>query len=115
MILGFLNGLFLVAYLLSAAVQFNDPDALIWIAIYLAAAVMCFARWRRRLPKWLAPLLLAISLVWIGSLLPSIVGKVSPAEIVESISMQTRAVEEAREIGGLLLVAIWAGVLSWRR
>ena len=33
-----LNGLFLLAYLLSALVQINDPDPAIWIALYLAAA-----------------------------------------------------------------------------
>lgn len=116
MVLTLFNTLFLVAYILSAAVQYNDPDALIWIAIYLAAAGMCIAQFRRSQPKWLPPLLLVISLVWIGTLLPHIVGQVSFAEIVESITMKTRAVEEAREIGGLLLVAIWAGVLvKWPR
>ena len=30
-------------------------------------------------------------------------------------SLETKAVEEAREIGGLLLVAIWSGVLVARR
>jgi hypothetical protein len=29
--------------------------------------------------------------------------------------MQTRAVEEAREIGGLFLVGVWAAALSYRQ
>ena len=112
MITATLNGLFLVAYLLSAAVQYNDPDTLPWIAIYLAAALMCLARFTGHQPLWLAPTLLAISLVWAGLLLPEVFGQVSPQEVVESLSMRTREVEEAREIGGLLLVASWSAVLT---
>ena len=111
----FLNALFFVAYLLSAIVQYNDPDALPWILIYLAASLMCAAQFLRRLPRWLPTSLLFISLVWIGTLLPDIVGQVSLADIVESVSMKTRAVEEAREIGGLALIAIWSAVLMSRR
>jgi hypothetical protein len=107
-----LNSLFLVTYVLSAAVQYNDPDALVWIAIYLAAAYMCIARFRKRQTKWLPRALLVISLVWMGMLLPAIVGQVSMAEIVESVSMRTQEVEDAREIGGLLLIALWSGVLT---
>ena len=109
------NFLFLLAFALSVLVQYNDPDPWAWIAIYLAAAGMCIAWYRHRLPRWYAPLLLVISLVWIGILLPSVVGKVSLPELIDSVSMKTRSVEEAREIGGLLLVAIWSGVLMHRR
>ena len=111
----FFNIFFLVAYLLSALVQYNDPDALPWILIYLAAGCMCAAHFRQRLPRWLPTSLLFISLVWIGTLLPDIVGQVSLADVVESLSMKTRAVEQAREIGGLALIAIWSAVLMSRR
>lgn len=111
MVFSSLNILFLLAFLLSAAVQYNDPDPLLWAAIYLSASAMCLAKIRKRRLTWLPPMLLLISLGWIFALLPSIVGQVSVAEIVESISMKTRAVEEAREIGGLLLVALWAVIV----
>lgn len=110
-----LNTLFLVAYVLSALVQYNDPDALPWIAIYIASAIMCINYYRRRLPRWMAPTLLVISLLWIGTLLPAVAGQVPLSEIFESLSMRTRSVEEAREIGGLALVAIWAAVLAHRK
>ena len=109
------NSLFLLAYVASVLVQFNDPDPWAWIAIYLAAAGMCIAWFRNRLPRWYPTGLMVISLLWIGSLLPAVAGKVSLADIVESISMKTRTVEEAREIGGLALVAIWSAVLMHRR
>jgi glucan phosphoethanolaminetransferase (alkaline phosphatase superfamily) len=109
------NSLFLVAYPLSAAVQYNDPDPWSWVALYLAAALMCIAWFRKRLRRWYAPVLLLISLVWIGTLLPAVAGKVTLPELFESLSMRTRSIEEAREIGGLLLVAIWSAVLMHRK
>ena len=109
------NSLFLLAYLASALVQYNDPDPWSWICIYLAATGMCIAWFRKRLPQWYPTTLLVISLIWIGTLLPSVVGKVSTADIVESISMKSRSIEEAREIGGLILIAIWSAVLMKRK
>ena len=72
MIYSVLNGLFLVAYSLSVLVQFNDPDPWAWVAIYLAAAIMCLGWYTSRLPRWLPLSLLVISLVWIGTLLPAL-------------------------------------------
>lgn len=109
------NVIFLIIYLLSAAVQYNDPDALLWIAIYLAGALMCAVQFRSSPPRWIPRVMLAITVVWIGTLLPSIVGQVSLQEIFASISMRTKAVEEAREIGGLCLVSLWAAVLCYRQ
>jgi hypothetical protein len=115
MLISILNAMFLLAFLLSAAVQYNDPDALVWAAIYLAAVAMCILQFRPHPPRWLAPALVVISVMWILTLLPSVVGKVPLADIFASLRMQTRAVEEAREIGGLCLVGLWAAVLTVRQ
>ena len=113
MLFKFLNLAFFAAFALSAAVQYNDPDALMWVAVYLAAALMCLLQYRNiRLP-WLCSALFVIALVWIATLLTGIVGSVSIEEVFKSIRMQSEAVEEAREIGGLALVALWAGVLIY--
>lgn len=108
------NGMFLAAFLASAAVQYNDPDSLVWILVYLAAAWMCLAQLRQTLSFRLPLVLLCLSLAWIAWLLPALAGGVSWRDIFESISMKTRAVEEAREIGGLALVAIWSAALLFR-
>jgi hypothetical protein len=113
MIFNVLNGIFLVAYLLSALVQYNDPDPVAWVFIYTAAMWMCIEQYRKNLSLWLPILLLFICLLWIGALLPSIVGQVTWQEIFESITMKTSAVEEAREIGGLSLVALWAAIIMF--
>jgi len=109
-----LNSLFLAAFVLSALVQYNDPDAIAWALIYTAAAVLCLFQYRKTPPRWLAAALLVASLVWIGALLPDVIGHIPWRDIFDSISMRTRAVEEAREIGGLALVALWSAVLLWR-
>lgn len=105
------NPIFLVLFLLSALVQYNDPDPVQWTAIYLSAAVMCVLSLVHHQRVWLPPSLLFISLGWAALLLPSVVGQVSLGGIVDSLTMKTRAVEEAREIGGLLLVALWAAIV----
>jgi len=115
MIFSIFNAMFLVAFVLSAMVQYNDPDPLAWIVIYLCAAAMCVLLIRKQYFTWLPPMLLLASLSWVLVLLPSIVGQVSVAEVVESITMKTREVEEAREVGGLLLVSLWASIVMIRR
>ncbi|MEH6592210.1 MAG: transmembrane 220 family protein [Halioglobus sp.] len=109
------NYLFFASFILSTAVQYNDPDAIAWIAMYLASAAMCADQWRTKPLRWPAPLLLLASSIWLISLLPAIVGKVSFAEVVASISMQTQAVEEAREIGGLSIIAFWAACITGKQ
>lgn len=102
------NTVFLVTFLLATALQYNDPDPLPWVGIYLLGALICILNLVDRQLAWLPPLLLCTSLGWAVYLLPSVVGQVSLAEVVQSISMQTRAIEEAREIGGLLILATWS-------
>lgn len=109
------NGIFLAAFLMSALVQYNDPDTLLWVLIYTAAAWMCVAQYRKNLPRWLPPSLLVVSLAWMAWLLPALTNGVSWHDIFESLSMKTKAVEEAREFGGLALVAGWAAVLTFHR
>ena len=76
---------------------------------------MCIVEFRLEPPRWPPCVLAVTSVAWIGTLLPSIVGQVSLEDIFTSISMKTNIVEQAREIGGLLLVGLWAGVLSYRK
>ncbi len=109
-----MNAIFLIVYLLCAAVQYNDPDTILWISLYLAAASMCIAEFRPQPPRWPPRIMALISVVWIGTLIPGIVGQVSLDDIFTSMSMTTNAMEQAREIGGLLLVGLWASALIYR-
>ena len=99
----------------AAAVQYNDPDPLRWMAIYGLAMLACGLALAGRL-SWLPPALLGlIALVWAGTLAPGVVGRVSLGELFQSYGMLTPAVEGGREMGGLLIVAVWMGVLTLSR
>jgi len=107
------NGVFLVAFILSVLVQWNDPDPFAWMAIYSLAAMSCvcaFAKFRGRISIYLAVISALIAWAWIFTLLPQM-QTVAWREIVESLQMKSDAVEVARELGGLLLVALWMSFL----
>lgn len=107
-----LNGVFFLAFALSVAVQYNDPDPLRWMAIYGAAAVLCL--WRPAPPwRWRIPLLVAVvALIWVAMLLPGFFGRISVGEAASSWKMMSPEMEEARETGGLLIVAFWMVIIS---
>jgi hypothetical protein len=109
-----LNLIFLVAFLLSILVQFNDPDPLRWIAIYSIMVVICGLHHFAQLRWYIAAIAIVVSVVWIVSLLPALNQGVPWSEVLGSLTMQNDTVEEVREIGGLLLVLLWAGVLLKR-
>lgn len=109
-----LNLVFLAAFLLSALVQFNDPDPLRWIVIYSAMVLICSLHHFGQLRWYIAAAPALISVVWIASLLPALNRGVPWLEVVGSLTMQNDTVEEVREIGGLLLILLWAGVLLKR-
>jgi len=109
------NALFTLAFLLSAGVQYNDPDGLAWGAIYLAAAAMCADQFLGRRLAWLPAAMLLASLAWAALLLPDVIGQVQWRDLVSSTQMRTLAVERGREAGGLLLVAFWSGILLIRQ
>jgi hypothetical protein len=110
MVITILNVIFVVVFLVFAALQLNDPDAPRWVSIYLAAAAMCALQFRAHPPLWLPATLIVICVIWIATLLP-VVRKVRLKDIFASLRMETVEVEEAREIGGLCIVALWAAVL----
>ena len=85
-------------FLVAVALQYNDPDPVQWMAIYGAAALVCLLALRGRLPRWLPALVGLAALVWAAALAPRVVGQVAPGELF-------------REMGGLLIVAIWMLVL----
>lgn len=109
------NSLFLAIYVLSALVQYNDTDAITWVAIYFSAVCMCISAFRKRPLYWLPPLLLLACLGWITSLVFGVIGTVSAAEVTASIRMQSDSVEEAREVGGLAIIGFWAAYLIYRQ
>jgi hypothetical protein len=106
-----LNVLMGCLFLLAVAVQYNDPDPLRWMAIYGAAAVACLLAFRRRLRRWMPLVVGVVALAWAATLAPGVVGRVSPGDLFRAIPMGSTAIEEGREMVGLLIVAAWMLVL----
>jgi len=92
-----------VLFLYAAIVQYNDPDALPWMAIYLAGAIVSGLSARRPVPSFVYLLVGGIALAWSLSLWPDVIRE-----------GEFTATEIERESFGLLLVTIWMGVLFWR-
>ena len=110
-VLTILNYSMLAVFLLCVVVQYNDPDPLGWSLIYSAAALNCLfaARWRFH---WSMPaLVIVVALVAAGTLAPNVIGKVSFGDIFASVRMKSIEVEQAREFGGLFIIATWMTVL----
>jgi hypothetical protein len=106
------NAVMAVLFAFGAAVQYNDPDPLRWMAIYLAAAVACALAALRRLPR-LVPVVVGLAaLAWAATLAPHVLGRVGVGEMVEAWEMKDARVEEGREASGLLIIGGWMAVLA---
>ena len=106
---------FLLLFLMSVAVQVNDPDPARWMIVYGAAALACGLSLANRLPRWLPVLIAAAALVWGLTILPHVLGRVPFLDMFAAWEMKDIGIEESREAYGLLLVAAWMLVLVWRR
>ncbi len=101
----------------AAAVQYNDPDPLRWMALYLAAAAACVLALLRRLPRFVPVAVGLVALAWAVTLAPHVLGSVGLGEMFGAWEMKDVRVEEGRETYGLLIVAAWMAVLTfagWR-
>jgi transmembrane protein TMEM220 len=99
----------------AAALQYNDPDPLPWVAIYLVAAMLSSAHaLDRRLPPGVH---VAVGVAAIGWAALIAVGGPDASEyghMFDAWEMKSVAVEQAREASGLLIVAAWMAVLFIR-
>src|SRR4030095_14855549 len=110
MLLRVANWVMVAAFLFSVAVQYNDPDPIRWMLVYGLAALACVLKLRGRLSWYFPAALRAVALVWAASIAPRVIGKTTFGDMFQSFEMINSVVEEAREMGGLLIVAAWVGV-----
>lgn len=104
------NLVFLLLFVLSAIVQYNDPDPIQWILVYSLAALACLLYIFKKLPRWYPLSLGLISFVWSILLFVESTGlhqDLSIEQVFVFTEMKTLMVELAREISGLLLVTFW--------
>jgi hypothetical protein len=108
------NIVMVVLFVLAASVQLNDPDPLVWISLYLSAAVFCVAHAFQKLPSYWAAAFALVAFLWALTLVPTFWGQVSLTDVFGYVGMKTEQVEVAREFGGLMIVSVWMGVLEHR-
>ena len=106
-----LNYSMLAVFISSALVQYNDPDTLRWSVIYGAAALNCLFAARCQLHWSMPALVIVVALVAAGMLVTNVIGKASFSDIFSSMEMKSIEVEQAREFGGLVIIAIWMTTL----
>lgn len=104
----------LVLLAAAAALQYNDPDPLQWVAIYGLAAIACGLCAASRPPWAFSASVGAAALVWAASFAPRVLGAASPGDLVQSMKADTPQIEESREALGLLIVAGWMAALTVR-
>ncbi len=107
------NAAMAALFLFSAGVQYNDPDAAVWIAVYMVAALGCVLRLAGRLPRWYPLLLGLVALAWAATLALGVFHHGSVSEAFGSWKMKSSSGEELREMLGLLIVAAWMAVLAF--
>jgi hypothetical protein len=109
-----LNYVMTTCFLVSAVVQYNDPDPFVWILIYCLAGLACGLAIVGRL-NWMFPAAVGITaLAWAMTLAPNVIGKVAFSELFEAFEMKDERVEVAREFGGLLIIAFWMVALVFQ-
>ena len=106
------NIIFSIVFVLSAALQYNDPDPYLWVPVYLYGAYLCY----QAIHKRYSPVLYRIGLViYVGYALYLFFDKQGVLNWVnehnaESITQSMKAtkpwIEETREFGGLLILIV---------
>lgn len=94
------NAVMLVLFLFWAGFQYNDPDGLLWMAVYGAAAIECMLYFLGRLPRILALPYAGLCLVWAVAL-----------AVAVAVDREFFFDERGREAMGLFICGFWTLVL----
>ncbi len=104
------NIVFAALFIFGAIVQFNDPDPLAWVAVYLFAAGACVLAVRQPTGYIVQVAVALVCVVWAVIISPRVFGHSSFGRMFESWEMKDTSVEYSREMYGLALIAIWMAV-----
>jgi hypothetical protein len=109
-----LYAVFLVMMLAFTAVQYNDPDGLLWMLLYGAAAVWCaLALWRPGM-LWGSPILRGLAVASMAVFVLGFFWEIRTySPLFLSHDMMSPGVETTREAFGLLVAAAVTAYLLW--
>src|SRR5688500_17713715 len=106
------NILFCVLFLISAGLQYNDPDPYIWIPIYLYGAILCWLAFRNKYyPKaYLAGIIIfagyASYFFFTENGVLDWIQKHNAENIAASMKASTPWIEDTREFFGLVILIV---------
>jgi len=103
---------FVFAFLLFAALQYNDPDPYLWIPLYLYAALLCWQAAKGKFYRkayWLAFAVYgtyAVYKIFDNNGLVDWITKHHAQNLAETMKAATPWVEESREFFGLVIILL---------
>ncbi|PWS28720.1 hypothetical protein DHW03_02430 [Pedobacter yonginense] len=106
------NIIFCILFVVSAALQYNDPDPYIWVPIYLYGAWLCFKAAQHKFYPKAYLIGIAVYALYAIYLLFDKTGVLNWYEnhhaenIVQSMKATKPWIEETREFGGLVILII---------
>jgi hypothetical protein len=110
------NIVFVVLFVIFAALQYNDPDPYIWVPIYLYCAIFCYLATRQKFYPMGYGIGIVIFLAYAAYKVVDRNGLIDWFEqhhaesLVESMKAEKPWIEETREFFGLLIcVAVLGG------
>ena len=95
-----------VMFIIFAALQYNDPDPWLWIAIYMAVGLIAIFSAMGKYQKWLTLAVGLVSIIWMIILFPGLWQWITeePADaLLYGMSPDKMYIEESREFIGLLM------------
>ena len=106
------NGFMFLAFLISVALQYNDPDALRWMVMYGAAAGATVAWELAWAVRANAAVIAVVAFGWGTDIAWRTKLEVPFLEAVTDWGMHAGGSEEIREVGGLVIVGLWMVVIA---
>jgi general stress protein CsbA len=115
----FLNLLFCLLFIVSAALQYNDPDPYVWIPIYGYGAVLCWLAFRGRYYPRAYLVGITVYALYAGYLFFTNDGvwdwinKHDAENIAQTMKAENPWIEDTREFFGLLILIVVLGMNYW--
>ena len=106
------NLIFVVLFVLFAALQYNDPDPYLWIPLYLLAAALCWLAFRQKFSPRIYLLAIAIYTIYAAYLFFNKDGMLDwiREHQTENIAAEMKAtkpwIEATREVLGLVIMIV---------
>lgn len=94
--------------IVGAALQWNDPDGLFWVIVYLIPFVLNLVYLRKRYLRWINIVVLIVYLVYFFTFVPDLVNwaQLGFPSITGAMEIKDPYIELVREAGGLFILVV---------